>query len=222
MELFGMGGMINSSQGLLGAPLGAPNGVVRMQSAPFETPGGFKGAFSTPSTTAPMSFAGGYGAGMPSFNSSFVASPNTMMGSVPPSAYGSAPTSVSVMPNSGLVSPRATMPPGAFAGYQSGGAFAPTGGFVGGGFASGAAVFPQSSPTIVMEPLGSYAQQSGIGLSEAVASYPQAQSGRNAAIGRGSVTSMLFDQLDVNHDGVINKEEFRAGLQSHAIRGGSY
>lgn len=36
---------------------------------------------------------------------------------------------------------------------------------------------------------------------------------------RGSITTELFDALDRNHDGILTREEFRAGMQGHIIPG---
>jgi len=49
---------------------------------------------------------------------------------------------------------------------------------------------------------------------------PATDSGGNNAARRGSATDMLFDMLDKNHDGVVSRQEFRAGLKGHIIAGG--
>lgn len=35
---------------------------------------------------------------------------------------------------------------------------------------------------------------------------------------RGSITDMLFEAVDVNHDGMISREEFRKALKSDVVR----
>jgi len=68
---------------------------------------------------------------------------------------------------------------------------------------------PQFAPNVADFPI----------VVETVAPAAAVYGGNNAAR-RGSATDMLFDMLDKNHDGVVSRQEFRAGLKGHIIAGG--